>query len=77
MEKPGNTTVWTTDNLIVSTNKLSSVIKMTKWHAHVAHMAKHMNMVGDPCLVGCPGPGPLGPPLNPALEFGTVIEKIS
>jgi len=21
---------------------------MTKWHAHVVHMAKHMNMVGDP-----------------------------
>jgi len=31
---------------------------MTKWHAHVAHVAKHTNMVGDP------GPGP---PLNPAL----------
>jgi len=29
---------------------------MTKWHAHVAHMAKHVNMVGDP------GPGPLVPP---------------
>jgi len=24
-----------------------------KWHAHVGHMGKHMNMVGDP------GPGPL------------------
>jgi len=23
-------------------------LKMTKWHAHVAHMAKHMNMVGGP-----------------------------
>jgi len=32
---------------------------MTKWHAHVAHMAKHMEMVG--------GPGHLAPPLNPAL----------
>jgi len=21
---------------------------MTKWHAHVLHMAKHMNMVGAP-----------------------------
>jgi len=21
---------------------------MTKWHAHVAHMAKHINMVGAP-----------------------------
>jgi len=27
---------------------------MIKWHAHLAHMAKHTNMVG--------GPGPLGPP---------------
>jgi len=27
---------------------------MTNGHAHVAHMAKHMNMM--------PGPGPLGPP---------------
>jgi len=33
-------------NLIASTNKLlSSLIKMTKWHAHVVHMAKRMNMV--------------------------------
>jgi len=30
---------------------------MTKWHAHVIHQAKHMDMVGA-----------LGPrPLNPAL----------
>jgi len=21
---------------------------MTKWHAHVVHMVKHMNMVGAP-----------------------------
>jgi len=21
---------------------------MTKWHAHLAHMAKHTNMVGSP-----------------------------
>jgi len=26
---------------------------MTKWHAHVAHMTEHMNMVGGT------GPGPL------------------
>jgi len=26
---------------------------MIAWHAHVIHMAKHMNMVGDP--------GPLAP----------------
>jgi len=56
-----------TDILIASTNKLSSLIKMTRWHAHVAHMAKNMNMVGCPSLVGGPGPGLLGPPLNPAL----------
>jgi len=30
---------------------------MTKLHTHVAHMAKHMNMVG------VPGPGLLGVPL--------------
>jgi len=34
---------------------------MTKWHAHVEHMAKHMNMVGDPLLWGALRPGPLGP----------------
>jgi len=56
-----NTVVWTTDNLIASTNKLSSLIKMTKWHAHVVHMAKQLNMMG--------GPGPLGLPLNPALRL--------
>ena len=32
------------------------------WHAHVLHMAKHMNMVGSPFVVGAPGPGPLRPP---------------
>jgi len=25
---------------------------MTKWHAHVAHMTKHMNMVGGASLLG-------------------------
>ena len=34
---------------------------MTKWHAHVVHMAKHTNMVGGPFLVGDPGPGFLWP----------------
>jgi len=29
---------------------------MTKWHAHVVHMTKHINMVG------CPGTGPFGTP---------------
>jgi len=37
---------------------------MSKWHANVAHTAKHMNMMG--ALFGW-GPGPLPPPLNPAL----------
>jgi len=41
-----------TDNLIAAANKLSSLIKMTMWHAHIVHMAKNINMVG----------GPLGPP---------------
>jgi len=35
---------------------------MTKWYAHVAHMAKHMNMVGDPW------PGPLGTPKSGAAS---------
>jgi len=30
-----NTAFRTTDNFIASTNKLSSLIKMTKWHVHV------------------------------------------
>jgi len=36
-------------------------MKMTKWHAHVVHMAKHMNPGG--------GPSARDPwtPLNPAL----------
>jgi len=47
---------------------------MTKWHAHVVHMAKHTNMVGapvrwGPLLGGDPGPGPLGPSPKPALGF--------
>ena len=29
---------------------------MAKWHAHVVHIAQHMDMVGGP------GPKPLGPP---------------
>jgi len=41
---------------------------MTKWHAHVAHMAKHMNMVEAPLWWGALGPGSLGPSLNPALH---------
>jgi len=45
-----NNAVWTTDDLIVSANKVSLLIKMSKWHAHVIHMAKHVNMVLDPVL---------------------------
>jgi len=55
-----------------STNKLSS-LKMTKWHAHVAHMPKHMNMVG-PIWRGAMDP--LGPPLNPALQSAVTLKKI-
>jgi len=62
-------------NLIASANKLSSIIKMTKWHAHVVHMAKHMNMVGGPFLVGGPGPGLLRPPVNPALYHTNFVER--
>jgi len=43
-----NTSFRTTDNFIASSNKLPSLIKMTKWHAQVVHMAEHMNMVADP-----------------------------
>ena len=56
-----NTAVWTNDNLIASSNKLFSLIKITKWNAHVVHMAKHIKMVG-PLFGGGPWP-----PLNPAL----------
>jgi len=46
-----------TDNLIASPNKLiSSLIKMTKWHAYVAHTAKHINMVGGPVWWEALGP---------------------
>ena len=41
---------------------------MTKRHAHVVHMAKYMNMVGAPVWWGALDPGPLGSPLNPALQ---------
>jgi len=39
---------------------------MTKWHAHVAHMAKHMNVVGTL------GPGPLPPPKSGADRAATL-----
>jgi len=50
-----NTVVWTTDNLIASTNKLSSLIKMTKWHARVVHMWLNSWTWWE-------APGPLGSP---------------
>jgi len=61
-----NTAIWTID-LIASTNKLSLLIKMTKWHAHVVHMAKHMNMVEDP------GPGNLGPPPKSGADIAYIL----
>jgi len=42
---------------------------MTKWHEYVAHMAKHMNIVGGP------GPGPLAP-LNPAFLRSVVCSLL-
>ena len=66
-------TVWTTDNFIASTNKLSSLIKMTKWQAHVVHMVKHMNMAGVPFWWGALIPGPFAPPLNPALGWIVIL----
>jgi len=38
---------------------------MTKWHAHVVHMAKHMNVVGVILFGGKPR-APWAP-LNPGL----------
>jgi len=49
---------------------------MTKWHAHVVHMAKHMNMVGVPFWWGALGPGPLSSPLNPALVRQEIAEVL-
>jgi len=34
---------------------------MTTWHAHVVHMAKHMNTVGGAFWWGPLDPGPLPP----------------
>ena len=56
-----------TANLIVSTDKLSSLIKITTWQAHVVHMAKHMHMVGDPFWWGALAP------LTLALNHSTVV----
>jgi len=40
---------------------------MTKWHTQVVHMAKHMNTVGSPSLVGAPGPAPNPPNIRCCL----------
>jgi len=40
---------------------------MSKWHAQVAYMAKHMSVVGGPLWWGTLGQGPLAPTINPAL----------
>jgi len=45
---------------------------MTKWHAHIPHVAKHMNMLGGPLWWGALGPGPC-PPVNPELEGFTLF----
>jgi len=39
---------------------------MTKWHAHVVHMTKHINMGGGPLWWVALGPSPLGPPKSGA-----------
>ena len=43
------------------------LLKMTKWHTHVAHMAKHMDMLGA-LFGGGPGPGLLSPPKSGAAS---------
>ena len=53
-----NNAVWTTDNFIASTKKLSSLTKIIKWHAHVVHIFKHMKMMGGAFLLGRPRPAP-------------------
>jgi len=62
-------------NLVASTNALSSLLNMPKWHAHVVHMAKHMIMVWYPFLVGVPGPGLLSLPLNQAVYHTIFVER--
>jgi len=49
---------------------------MTKWHAHVVPMAKHMDMVGGPFLVGALYPGPLGPPKSGAANTETIHQQL-
>jgi len=47
---------------------------MTKRHAHVAHMAEHMNIVGGPLWWGVMGPGPLGPPKSGAWLYSPAAD---
>ena len=68
-----NTTVWTIYNLIASTDKLSSLIEMTKWHAHVVHMANHINVVGGP--VWWEARVPWAPLLNQVLSVPLTVVK--
>jgi len=53
---------------------------MTKWQAHVAHITKHMNMVGGPLWWGSLGPAPLSPPKSGVVlkdGMGVSVPKIS
>jgi len=44
---------------------------MTKWHAHVVHMAKYVNMVGGPSLAG--GPGTFAPPPKSGAAYWVAV----
>jgi len=62
---------------MASTNKLFS-LKMTKWHAHVEHMAKHMNVVGSSLWWGALGHFP--PPKSGAdsnVQFFKICDQCS
>jgi len=44
-----NAPIWLSDNEYSAYSTIIlALLKITKWHGHVAHMAKHMNMVGGP-----------------------------
>ena len=44
---------------------------MTKWHAYVVHMAKHINMVVGPFLVRALHPGRLSQPPKSCVDRDT------
>jgi len=44
---------------------------MTKWHAYVVHMAKHINMVVGPFLVRALHPGRLAQPPKSCADRDT------